>query len=66
MNINKAYLSVAVTLLLAQVANVIVLYSGVIQQTDYDPQKVGKGAMSYSSTEQSVQLAYLQIKMSMA
>lgn len=44
--------------------NVITVFSGVIQQSDYDPQKVGKGAMSYSSAEQSVELAYFKLKMS--
>ncbi len=43
--------------------NAITLFSGVIQQSDYDPQKVGKGAMSYSSAEQSVELAYFKLKM---
>lgn len=41
--------------------NVITVFSGVIQQSDYDPQKVGKGAMSYSSAEQSVELAYFKL-----
>lgn len=44
-------------------ANVITVFSGVIQQSDYDPQKVGKGAMSYSSAEQGVELAYFKLKM---
>ena len=44
-------------------ASVIMLFSGVIQQSDYDPQKVGKGAMSYSSAEQGVELAYFKLKM---
>ena len=34
-------------------------YSGVIQQSDYDPQKVGKGAMSYTAVENSMKLAVL-------
>lgn len=34
-------------------------YCGVIQQSDYDPQKVGKGAFSYTSAENAVTLAYL-------
>ena len=44
-------------------ANVITMFSGVIQQSDYDPQKVGKGAMSYSSAEQGVELAYFKLMM---
>ncbi len=32
-------------------------YSGVIKQSDYDPQKVGKGTFSYTSAENSVKLA---------
>ncbi len=42
--------------------NAITLFSGVIQQSDYDPQKVDKGVMSYSSAEQSVELAYFKLK----
>lgn len=38
--------------------NAIGQYSGIIQQLNYDPQKVGKGAYSYSSIEDSVELAY--------
>ena len=34
--------------------NVVAQYSGVIQQSDYDPQKVGKGAMSYTAVENSM------------
>ncbi|WP_072375218.1 hypothetical protein [Thermophilibacter mediterraneus] len=37
-------------------------YCGVIQQSDYDPQKVGKGAFSYTSAENAVKLAYLMTK----
>jgi hypothetical protein len=44
-------------------AGAITLFSGVIQQSDYDPQKVGKGAMSYSSAEQSIELPYFKLKM---
>lgn len=39
--------------------NVVAQYSGVIQQSDYDPQKVGKGAMSYTAVENSMKLAVL-------
>lgn len=39
--------------------NVVAQYSGVIQQSDYDPQKVGKGAMSYTAAENSMKLAVL-------
>lgn len=39
--------------------DVVQVYSGVIQQSDYDPQKVGKGTFSYTSAEQSVKLAFL-------
>lgn len=41
----------------------VVQYCGVISQSDYDPQKVGKGAFSYTSAENAVKLAlfdYLQ------
>ena len=41
---------------------VIEEYSGVIQQSDYDPQKVGKGAMSYTAAENATKLAYLSSK----
>lgn len=37
--------------------DVIRQYSGVIKQSDYDPQKVGKGAFSYTSAENSMKLA---------
>lgn len=40
----------------------VVQYCGVIQQSDYDPQKVGKGAFSYTSAENAVTLAYLMTK----
>ena len=39
--------------------DVVAQYSGVIQQSDYDPQKVGKGSYSYTSAENAVKLAYL-------
>lgn len=39
--------------------DVVHVYSGVIQQSDYDPQKVGKGSFSYTSAEQGVKLAFL-------
>jgi hypothetical protein len=42
--------------------DVVHVYSGVIQQSDYDPQKVGKGLFSYTSAEQSVKLAYITSK----
>lgn len=41
----------------------VVQYCGVISQSDYDPQKVGKGSFSYTSAENAVKLAlfdYLQ------
>jgi hypothetical protein len=38
-------------------------YSGVIQQSDYDPQKVGKGAFSYTAAENAIKLAYLSSSM---
>ena len=37
-------------------------YSGVIPQSEYDPQKVGKGAFSYTSAENSMKLAALMWK----
>lgn len=37
-------------------------YCGVIQQSDYDPQKVGKGAFSYTAAENAIQLAYLMAR----
>lgn len=37
-------------------------YCGVIQQSDYDPQKVGKGAFSYTAAENAIQLAYLMMR----
>lgn len=40
-------------------ANAVVQYCGVIQQSDYDPQKVGKGAFSYTSAENAIKLAYM-------
>lgn len=39
--------------------NVVEQYNGVIQQSDYDPQKVGKGAFSYTAAENSMKLAVL-------
>lgn len=39
--------------------NVVDQYSGVIQQSEYDPQKVGKGAFSYTAAENSMKLAVL-------
>lgn len=42
--------------------NAIKQYSGIIQQSDYDPQKVGKGAFSYTGAENSIKLAYLTVK----
>ncbi|MCH4083513.1 MAG: hypothetical protein LKF00_04005 [Olsenella sp.] len=37
-------------------------YSGVIQQSDYDPQKVGKGAFSYTAAENAMKLAYISLR----
>lgn len=42
--------------------NVVEKFSGVIQQSEYDPQKVGKGAYSYTAAEDSMKLAVLAIK----
>ncbi|OUN89358.1 hypothetical protein [[Collinsella] massiliensis] len=41
-----------------QCREAIIQYCGVIQQSDYDPQKVGKGAFSYVSAENAMKLAY--------
>ena len=35
-------------------------YSGVISQSDYDPQKVGKGSFCYTAAENAIKLHYLQ------
>ena len=35
----------------------VIKYCGVISQSDYDPQKVGKGGFSYTSAEDSIKLA---------
>ena len=35
----------------------VIKYCGVISQSDYDPQKVGKGNFSYTSAEDSIKLA---------
>lgn len=40
-------------------ANAVGQYCGVIQQSDYDPQKVGKGAFSYTAAENAIKLAAL-------
>ncbi|MBM6687942.1 hypothetical protein H6A35_03535 [Collinsella tanakaei] len=37
----------------------VVDYCGVIQQSDYDPQKVGKGSFSYVSAENAMKLAFM-------
>ena len=39
--------------------NAVRTYSEVIQQSAYDPQKVGKGKASYTTAYQSIKLAYL-------
>jgi hypothetical protein len=41
---------------------VVIQYSGVIQQSDYDPQKVGKGAFSYTAAENATKLAYYSMQ----
>jgi hypothetical protein len=40
----------------------VVQYYGVIQQSDYDPQKVGKGSFSYTSATMAIQLAASRFK----
>lgn len=40
----------------------VINYCGVIQQSDYDPQKVGKGTFSYTSAENLIKLAYMDYK----
>lgn len=40
----------------------IIQYCGVIQQSDYDPQKVGKGIFSYTSAENAFKLALMQYR----
>lgn len=42
--------------------NAVIEYSGVIQQSDYDPQKVGKGAFSYTAAENSMKLAFFMLQ----
>lgn len=39
----------------------VVQYCGVIQQSDYDPQKVGKGQFSYTSAQNAIKLAYMSM-----
>lgn len=43
-------------------SNAVEQYSGVIPQSEYDPQKVGKGAFSYTAAENSMKLAALMWK----
>lgn len=43
-------------------ANAAANYCGVIRQSEYDPQKVGKGVFSYSSAETFVELALVHYR----
>lgn len=40
----------------------VMKYCGVISQSDYDPQKVGKGSFSYTSAEDFIKLATIDYK----